>query len=676
MKPNTVIDSVRKGDLGGSRIEMGLDQTAAAHIMSILTDLYSDPELAVIREYSTNARDSHIEAGHPDRPIDVTLPNRMSPFFTIRDYGVGMDHDTIAEVYSKYGASTKRGGNEQTGMLGLGGKSALTYTNQFTVIGIKNGVKTTVVVSRNDDGGGVMQVVDTCSTDEENGVTITIPAVLGHFDAKVHRFFRFWPAGSVLINGEPHHPADLEKVTDSTFVDRNDNTDYVVMGGVGYPVAFNRRREIVPHRRFGVIMFVDMGEVNFTPSREELHYTTLTLATLTKQYDDFEGAIKAQIQADLDTATNHREAYEKASKWRETFGSNFYSPKYKGEPIPSDYLSLPEGTIRIYINKWSNPKYSTHIGNFRSPILPGKEVVFVHGVDKTVDKITTYDRNRINKWAENEAGIEGATFNLMSSTDVDDWGNDWAFELKARSVSWEIIKAYKPPRTGTTSEKSEPIYSVYSEGESLNLTKSEVEDLVSSGNMNIYYYSPSQVRLGYRESKDRSRYAHLTARRVSKYMKAIVCVLGENRWEKFLRDFPTATRMQPAYKAWFQAQEATISPAEKISLALSENHYLAQSLKALAKVADRIDDPDLVALSKVVSVTQSDYVREDRQYAWWAAYRLGFVDYERPNNSDVLDTGVMKRYPVIDISAFDDRNNVDDAILYVNAKYATIKDTL
>ena len=41
--------------------------------------------------------------------------------------------EDIHSIYSQYGESTKRGTNAQNGMLGLGCKSALTYTNQFTM---------------------------------------------------------------------------------------------------------------------------------------------------------------------------------------------------------------------------------------------------------------------------------------------------------------------------------------------------------------------------------------------------------------------------------------------------------------------------------------------------------------------------------------------------------------
>jgi sensor histidine kinase regulating citrate/malate metabolism len=114
MRPNTVL-AERTGELGGVKHAMSFDENSVAHLMSVLTDLYSDPELAVIREYSTNALDSHIAAG-VDRPIEITLPNGLSPFFKIRDYGTGMDASDIETIYSKYGASTKRESDTQVGM--------------------------------------------------------------------------------------------------------------------------------------------------------------------------------------------------------------------------------------------------------------------------------------------------------------------------------------------------------------------------------------------------------------------------------------------------------------------------------------------------------------------------------------------------------------------------------
>lgn len=41
--------------------------------------IYSDKVLAVLRELSTNAYDSHVENGNPDEPFQVQLPSAFKP---------------------------------------------------------------------------------------------------------------------------------------------------------------------------------------------------------------------------------------------------------------------------------------------------------------------------------------------------------------------------------------------------------------------------------------------------------------------------------------------------------------------------------------------------------------------------------------------------------------------
>jgi hypothetical protein len=132
MIPNGATTTLESTMTPEATIGMTIDEGAMAHIMSVLTDLYSDPIAAVIREYSTNGYDAHVEAGIT-RPIEVNLPSVYAQTFTVRDYGLGLDLDDLYRIYSRYGASTKRESNDVVGMLGLGCKSGLTFTNQFSM---------------------------------------------------------------------------------------------------------------------------------------------------------------------------------------------------------------------------------------------------------------------------------------------------------------------------------------------------------------------------------------------------------------------------------------------------------------------------------------------------------------------------------------------------------------
>jgi hypothetical protein len=123
--------------VGVDTTRMTLDPEGMAHLTHVLTNLYSDKHLAVLREYSTNALDSHVTAGNP-APIEVTLPGALNPTLVITDHGAGLSRDDIVNVYAKYGASTKRATNNQIGSFGLGAKSAFTIGGQFVVTATKD----------------------------------------------------------------------------------------------------------------------------------------------------------------------------------------------------------------------------------------------------------------------------------------------------------------------------------------------------------------------------------------------------------------------------------------------------------------------------------------------------------------------------------------------------------
>ena len=78
--------------------QFGIKESGLSHIFNVLRNqLYSDKVLAVIREYSCNAVDAHTEVGK-DEPILVTLPNQLSPYFKVRDYGRGLTEKEIEEI--------------------------------------------------------------------------------------------------------------------------------------------------------------------------------------------------------------------------------------------------------------------------------------------------------------------------------------------------------------------------------------------------------------------------------------------------------------------------------------------------------------------------------------------------------------------------------------------------
>lgn len=346
MQPNTtVVKSM--GDLGGTKVAMQFDVNSIEHIMKVLTDLYSDPIGAIIREYSTNALDSHKAVGQT-RPVEVTLPTMFDASFKVKDFGLGLSVDDITNIYSQYGASTKRGTNDQTGMLGLGCKSGLTYSDQFVVNSVKGGVKVSVVVSRTESGAGIMEILDTVYTNYPNSVEIVIPTKAGDhrtFENKAAEFYKYWPKGSVLVNGgEPERfdASNAVKITDSIYLVNNVESHKIVMGDVAYPVDFdkiafkNASRQRYNYSNWGLIAFVGMGEVNFTPSREQLHMTRLTTSTLANIGEEFDKNIVARIESEISNATDFQDAWKKFNDWTKPLNIKV-TAQYQGHEIKNQY---------------------------------------------------------------------------------------------------------------------------------------------------------------------------------------------------------------------------------------------------------------------------------------------------------------------------------------------------
>lgn len=106
-----------------------------AKMSKILSDgLYSDKILAIIRELSTNAYDSHVAAGKATTPFHVTLPSSFNPQFIIEDFGVGLSPEQVNNIYTVYGASDKEDSNTAIGCLGLGSKTPFSYNTRSCTI--------------------------------------------------------------------------------------------------------------------------------------------------------------------------------------------------------------------------------------------------------------------------------------------------------------------------------------------------------------------------------------------------------------------------------------------------------------------------------------------------------------------------------------------------------------
>lgn len=403
-------------------------------VMKSLTKLYSNPILATIREYSTNARDAQDEAGNKHLPIRVTLPSLYDPYFTVEDFGIGMDTDTLKTVYTQYGTSTKRGSNDYNGMLGFGSKSALAYADSFTVTARADGIESVAVISRKPDYTVSMKVVSVSATTERNGVKVSIPA--RDYDAfrKIAMdFYRFWEPGTVEVDGAEPEWAVGEKLDDNLYFSKTQGTSYVVMGKVAYrianPEALFRNRGM---NSISFVAYVPNGSVEFTPSREDLEYTEATKNTLHGVIENFEKKILVQAHADIDSATDYFDAYSKYMYWTNKLGKGpFGDLVFKGEKF------MDEIKFSAYRYRPSEYRYNMyHMTNWQVSAMG--ETIIITNVAGTP---SSHHKMRAKQYRD-KMGLRANFILFTSETEI-----KCVWVDPKRIVDWEAVKeATKKPK--------------------------------------------------------------------------------------------------------------------------------------------------------------------------------------------------------------------------------------
>lgn len=272
-----------------------------AHIKSILRDtLYSDKILAVLREYSANAWDAHRMAGKPDLPIKVQIPTWGEPVLIIQDWGTGLSHEDVFEVFAKYGASTKRESNEAVGMLGIGSKSGFAYSDTFTIISRHGGKARTYVALLDESENDAISLLSEEDCGDDTGITIQIavkPEDIMEFERKARNLFQhFIPRPDINIDLPPvsaiHAKLQHGMIYDREVRPYEDSQWFAVMGCVPYRVDFNQLKgsdgkSLISEtfkQTSGLLTF-KIGEIQINASREALKYSKVTKEALVQKFE-------------------------------------------------------------------------------------------------------------------------------------------------------------------------------------------------------------------------------------------------------------------------------------------------------------------------------------------------------------------------------------------------------
>lgn len=311
MKLETVKSNVEvKGDI--SRNAVGIDTSDLNFILTIIsTKLYSKPIESFVREITSNAWDSHVEAGTTD-PVVISINNSITNSdnlkVSIQDFGVGLSPERFEKVFKKAGSSTKRDSNDQIGGFGIGRFSALSVSDMVHILSNYNGTQYTYLMYKDGSDINIDLALESPTT-EPNGLifSLDIPkkdwSVLKGGIINQLRYF-----DNVFVQGDYDRGFnqtfnDIQIQTYNTFLisskfpDNDKNT--LLLGKVAYPIDRNELLKYVENdyekdvvnnitgidKRISVKF--NIGELQVTPNREQLLYDSHTARVIIEKYSLF-----------------------------------------------------------------------------------------------------------------------------------------------------------------------------------------------------------------------------------------------------------------------------------------------------------------------------------------------------------------------------------------------------
>jgi hypothetical protein len=299
------------GEIGEFRIR---NSAKAFNILS--SGLYANKVRAIIRELSCNAVDSHVAAGKTETPFDVHLPNQLEPWFSIRDYGTGLSHEQVTNIYTTYFESTKTNSNDFIGALGLGSKSPFSYTDNFTVTAIKDGTKGIYSAFINDSGVPSIAKMGEETTEEPAGVEIKF-SVSDRYDFSkfqdearvVYTYFKLRPVIDGVSNFQFRDVGyDTKDIIPGVHSYTQGGRSVAVMGNIAYPIEIPNADQSLGDLRgllnCGLEIHFAIGELDFQASREGLSYIPQTVDAVKSKLIAVNEALAVVIAKEADAIPN------------------------------------------------------------------------------------------------------------------------------------------------------------------------------------------------------------------------------------------------------------------------------------------------------------------------------------------------------------------------------------
>lgn len=286
LKDNSGLEVVSSDQL---QKEMDVELTAeeTSHIIKALSDsIYQNKPGSMVREMTSNAWDANLESGSSD-PAFLTIRNNQ---LIIKDSGPGFSEDRMAKVFNRIGGSTKRHTNKLIGGFGIGSKTPLAYTTDFTLKTWVDGVRYIYVIHKTKKLPKVI-LTEQVADDLPNGTEVVIaikPGDVSRIEKAIKEqliyFDNLWVTG---VSGWDNTYQLIQQKTfvyNSVFAPTHTN---ICLGQVAYPLPFHLIEEAFSEyymtnmrgdsrlngfQNMGIGLKFENGELPVTLSREAIEF--------------------------------------------------------------------------------------------------------------------------------------------------------------------------------------------------------------------------------------------------------------------------------------------------------------------------------------------------------------------------------------------------------------------
>ena len=308
-------------------------------VIHSLINLYSDPIGSVVREITSNCIDAHRErdlkvAGKVPlnsdddkkfwsnrKTIEIEYIDKntilgIEASIVFKDFGVGLSNKRVQEIFTVFGASTKRDNNLEIGGFGLGAKSPLAYNETFYVKTNHNGREYYYMIYINNDDVPSMDLVRESLTGKElNGTEIIIPIKetwrdKDDFKGAIQKQIMYFE--NIVFKNIEEAIGNLKKPnvlgeSENWLIDGEGVDSGILVGKVKYPIDWKilyKDEYTMSHIKYNLLIKFDIGVLDLVPSREALRYTPRTIKLIKNKIDgiiqEFKNDAKAELEQEQD----------------------------------------------------------------------------------------------------------------------------------------------------------------------------------------------------------------------------------------------------------------------------------------------------------------------------------------------------------------------------------------